>query len=155
MYANISPRRHSYRVDVIIGISRNPTARNLQTVQTATFSVLCEVGSNPTTSARAAVMVTQCREAMSLLELVRVFVFFAALLENAGEGRANMSNLLNGQAVLHVRFDGRSLDVPLSGLDIGPASPDLEVKRRPCLAILKSPGRSSATTSWIDTKQET
>ena len=40
-----------------------------------------------------------------------------------------MSELLNGNAVLHVRFDGRSLDVPLSGLDIGPSSPDLEVKR--------------------------
>ena len=36
-----------------------------------------------------------------------------------------MANLLNDQAVMHVRFDGRSLDVPLSGLDIGPASADL------------------------------
>ena len=40
-----------------------------------------------------------------------------------------MAELLNDDAVLHVRFDGRSLDIPLSGLDIGPASADLEIKR--------------------------
>jgi hypothetical protein len=40
-----------------------------------------------------------------------------------------VANLLNDQAVMHVRFDGRSLDVPLSGLDIGPASADPEIKR--------------------------
>jgi hypothetical protein len=45
------------------------------------------------------------------------------------EGGPNMANLLNDQAVMHVRFDGRSLDVPLSGLDIGPASADPEIKR--------------------------
>jgi hypothetical protein len=40
-----------------------------------------------------------------------------------------MSTLMNDHAVLHVRFDGRSLDVPLSDLDIGPASADAEIKR--------------------------
>ena len=40
-----------------------------------------------------------------------------------------MSTLMNDHAVLHVRFDGRSLDVPLSDLDIGPASADPEIKR--------------------------
>ena len=32
-------------------------------------------------------------------------------------------------AVLHVRFAGRSLDIPLSTLDIGPVSDDGQVKR--------------------------
>jgi hypothetical protein len=40
-----------------------------------------------------------------------------------------MAELLNGGAVLHVRFDGRSLDVPLHDLDVGPGSEDREIKR--------------------------
>jgi hypothetical protein len=40
-----------------------------------------------------------------------------------------MADLLTEHAVLHVRFDGRSIDIPLSGLDIGPASADVEIKR--------------------------
>jgi len=35
----------------------------------------------------------------------------------------------NQEAVLHVRFDGRSLDIPLNDLDIGTASEDREIKR--------------------------
>ena len=35
----------------------------------------------------------------------------------------------NGAALLHVRFEGRSLDVQLSDLDVGPASSDADVKR--------------------------
>jgi hypothetical protein len=38
-------------------------------------------------------------------------------------------DLLNQEAVLHVRFDGRSLDVPLSDLDVGTVSEDCEIKR--------------------------
>ena len=34
--------------------------------------------------------------------------------------------------VLHIRFDGRSFDIPLSDLDVGPLSTDAEIKR--CLA---------------------
>jgi hypothetical protein len=30
--------------------------------------------------------------------------------------------------VVHIRFDGRSIDVPQSDLDVGPASSDNEVK---------------------------
>jgi hypothetical protein len=45
------------------------------------------------------------------------------------EGGPNMADLLNGQAVMHVRFDGRSLDVPLHDLDIGAGSADPEIKR--------------------------
>jgi hypothetical protein len=37
--------------------------------------------------------------------------------------------LLHQEAVLHVRFDGRSLDVPLGDLDVGTASEDCEIKR--------------------------
>ena len=40
-----------------------------------------------------------------------------------------MTELLNGGAVLHVRFDGRSLDVPLVEIDVGTASEDREIKR--------------------------
>ena len=32
-------------------------------------------------------------------------------------------------AVVHVRFAGRSFDIPLSALDVGAASPDSQVKR--------------------------
>jgi hypothetical protein len=39
-----------------------------------------------------------------------------------------MAELLNGGAVLHVRFDGRSLDIPLNDLDVGPDSGDREIK---------------------------
>lgn len=31
--------------------------------------------------------------------------------------------------LLHVRFDGRSLDIPLSDLDVGQAPADTEIKR--------------------------
>lgn len=31
--------------------------------------------------------------------------------------------------LLHIRFDGRSLDIPLNDLDVGPASADSDVKR--------------------------
>jgi len=40
-----------------------------------------------------------------------------------------MAKLLNDGAVLHVRFDGRSLDLPLQDLEVGPASADSEIKR--------------------------
>jgi hypothetical protein len=40
-----------------------------------------------------------------------------------------VSQLLNPEAILHVRFDGRSLDVPLDRLDVGTASEDREIKR--------------------------
>jgi hypothetical protein len=36
---------------------------------------------------------------------------------------------LEATAVLHVRFEGRSLDVPLSVLDVGSLSTDSEIKR--------------------------
>lgn len=32
-------------------------------------------------------------------------------------------------AVLHIRFEGRSFDVPLADLDVGVASSDVDVKR--------------------------
>lgn len=37
-----------------------------------------------------------------------------------------MANL-NGP-VAHIRFEGRSLDVPLSELDVGPFTPDSKIK---------------------------
>jgi hypothetical protein len=40
-----------------------------------------------------------------------------------------VTQLLNQEAVLHVRFDGRSLDIPLGDLDVGTASGDREIKR--------------------------
>ena len=31
--------------------------------------------------------------------------------------------------VVHIRFEGRSVDIPMSDLDVGPASSDGDVKR--------------------------
>jgi hypothetical protein len=42
---------------------------------------------------------------------------------------AIMVQLLNQEALLHVRFDGRSLDIPLGSLDVGTESDDREIKR--------------------------
>jgi hypothetical protein len=40
-----------------------------------------------------------------------------------------MAVQLNRRTVAHVRFDGRSLDLPLDELDLSPASTDDEIKR--------------------------
>jgi len=40
-----------------------------------------------------------------------------------------MAKLRNGMPVVHIRFEGRSMDVAQSDLDVGPASSDNEVKR--------------------------
>jgi hypothetical protein len=40
-----------------------------------------------------------------------------------------MAELLNGGGVVHVRFDGRSHDIPLSDLDVGPLSSNEAIKR--------------------------
>jgi hypothetical protein len=32
-------------------------------------------------------------------------------------------------AVVHIRFEGRSLDIPLEQLDLGPQSDDAQIKR--------------------------
>jgi hypothetical protein len=40
-----------------------------------------------------------------------------------------MVELLNGGPVVHVRFEGRSRDIPLNDLDMGLRSPEDEIKR--------------------------
>ncbi len=40
-----------------------------------------------------------------------------------------MAEQLARDAVVHVRFEGRSRDVPLADLDLGPFSADGEIKR--------------------------
>jgi hypothetical protein len=40
-----------------------------------------------------------------------------------------MAEELAHGAVAHIRFDGRSLDVPLSDLDVGPGTSDTAIKR--------------------------
>src|SRR5207244_76466 len=40
-----------------------------------------------------------------------------------------MAERQSGVAVVHIRFDGRSLDIPQSELDIGAGSSDTEIKR--------------------------
>ncbi len=35
----------------------------------------------------------------------------------------------NGEPVLHIRFEGRSFDIPFSDLDVGAMSSDADVKR--------------------------
>jgi hypothetical protein len=41
---------------------------------------------------------------------------------------AIMAELLNNGPVVHVRFDGRSLDIALSDLDVGPNSDDVAIR---------------------------
>ena len=40
-----------------------------------------------------------------------------------------MTKQLDGVRVLHIRFEGRSFDIPLSDLDVGTMSNDAEIKR--------------------------
>ena len=40
-----------------------------------------------------------------------------------------MVNATNGAVLLHIRFEGRSLDIPMSDLDIAPTSCDAVIKR--------------------------
>ena len=40
-----------------------------------------------------------------------------------------MDARINETSVLHIRFEGRSFDIPLSDLDIGSLSSDADVKR--------------------------
>ncbi len=39
-----------------------------------------------------------------------------------------MAELLNDRGVLHVRFDGRSLDLPMGEINVGLGSNDREIK---------------------------
>ena len=40
-----------------------------------------------------------------------------------------MAEITNGAGVLHIRFEGRSLDIPLADLDVDDQSTDPEIKR--------------------------
>jgi hypothetical protein len=40
-----------------------------------------------------------------------------------------MTQRHNGENVVHIRFEGRSMDIPQSDLDVGAASSDNEIKR--------------------------
>jgi hypothetical protein len=40
-----------------------------------------------------------------------------------------MAERQHGVAVVHIRFEGRSLDIPQANLDVGAASSDNEIKR--------------------------
>jgi hypothetical protein len=39
-----------------------------------------------------------------------------------------MAELLNGGPVVHIRFEGRSRDIPLGSLDLGPHASDGDIK---------------------------
>jgi hypothetical protein len=39
-----------------------------------------------------------------------------------------MADIRNAVQVVHIRFEGRSLDIPLPELDLGPLSSDADVK---------------------------
>ncbi len=47
-----------------------------------------------------------------------------ALLRNP-----NMAERYSGVNVIHIRFEGRSMDIPQGDLDVGAASSDNEIKR--------------------------
>jgi hypothetical protein len=40
-----------------------------------------------------------------------------------------VAELLDGGPVVHIRFEGRSRDIPLGSLDLGPHASDGEIKR--------------------------
>ena len=40
-----------------------------------------------------------------------------------------MADIRNEVHVVHIRFEGRSLDIPLPELDLGPLSSDADIKR--------------------------
>ena len=40
-----------------------------------------------------------------------------------------MADIRNEVHVVHIRFEGRSLDIPLPELDLGPLSNDADIKR--------------------------
>lgn len=40
-----------------------------------------------------------------------------------------MIHAANNERLLHIRFDGRSVDIPLDDLDVGPVSADADIKR--------------------------
>jgi hypothetical protein len=42
---------------------------------------------------------------------------------------AMLEDLTMAEPVVHIRFDGRSLDIPQSELDVGAASSDNDIKR--------------------------
>jgi DUF971 family protein len=48
---------------------------------------------------------------------------------NGAAGEAIVVVRTNQEAVLHVRFDGRSIDIPLNDLDVATTSEDCEIKR--------------------------
>jgi len=41
----------------------------------------------------------------------------------------DMANRRDGVAVIHIRFEGQSQDIPQAELDVGPSSSDAQVKR--------------------------
>jgi hypothetical protein len=67
------------------------------------------------------------------LELVRAF--FLCDHVNAAEGIMTqlrehlMADRQPAVTVVHIRFDGRSIDIPQGDLDVGLASSDTEIKR--------------------------
>ncbi len=58
-----------------------------------------------------------------------VFNNVQRFLSEQGNREAIMAELINEGAVLHARYDGRSFDIPLSDLDVGPDSDDRQIKR--------------------------
>jgi len=59
-----------------------------------------------------------------LLELVRAGIFCESV-----EAMAMLEDLTMAEHVVHIRFEGRSLDIPQSDLDVGAASSDNDIKR--------------------------
>ena len=48
---------------------------------------------------------------------------------------------LNGNGVVHVRFNGRSFDVPIDALELGVAASDVQVKRSLAAALQVNEGQ--------------
>ena len=84
------------------------------------------VGSNPTSSTRP-----RNGGEKSLLELVRTGFSWQSVLmvETTMAPRGEQTMAEHGVTVVHIRFEGKSLDIPQGDLDVGAASSDNEIKR--------------------------
>jgi hypothetical protein len=67
-----------------------------------------------------------------LLELVRgsfSIILDADILTQQRLQEGNIMAVRNEVPVVHIRFEGRSMDIPLAELDLGPLSADADIKR--------------------------
>jgi hypothetical protein len=60
---------------------------------------------------------------------MRIFTGEDSAMNLQAARETNMAARPDGVAVVHIRFEGRSLDIPQTDLDVGPASSDNDIRR--------------------------